>query len=102
MVNGNLYLVWSNEHAGWWAQGRFGYTTDVAKAGRYTRERAIEICRNALPGWRQGMPFPEIPVSEADALELEAVLREGDFIVHSKDAAGAKWTLTRRGLSRRR
>jgi hypothetical protein len=59
MVNGNLYLVWSNEHAGWWAQGRFGYTTDVAKAGRYTRERAIEICRNALPGWRQGMPFPK-------------------------------------------
>lgn len=77
MVNGNLYLVWSSEHASWWAPGRFGYTKDVAKAGRYTRERAIEICRNALLGWRQGMPFPEIPVSEVDALELGAVLREG-------------------------
>jgi hypothetical protein len=65
------YLVWSHEHAAWW-RVHSGYTRTAAKAGRWTRAEAIEICRNALPGqWREGLPFPEIPVAE---LDIEAML----------------------------
>jgi len=41
------YLVWSNEHAAWWAPGGRGYTTLTHMAGRYSKEQADEICRQA-------------------------------------------------------
>jgi hypothetical protein len=44
------YLIWSTEHDGWWGPGGLGYVRHVGEAGRYTREEALEICRNALPG----------------------------------------------------
>ena len=69
-----MYLIWSNEHRAWWRPSEAGYTTHVEAAGRYSRERAIAICRDARGGWREGTPPPEIPVLEADALEaLEAL-----------------------------
>lgn len=43
-----MYLIWSNEHRAWWGPGECGYVPQLSKAGRYTRERAIDICRNAL------------------------------------------------------
>jgi hypothetical protein len=43
----NLWLVWSYEHDAWWKPGRFGYTTDLEKAGRYRYNEALEICDNA-------------------------------------------------------
>lgn len=41
------WLIWSNEHSGWWAHARQGYTYDVAKAGRYSMADALKICSNA-------------------------------------------------------
>jgi hypothetical protein len=62
----DAYLVWSNEHRGWWRPGAWGYTADPAEAGRFTRERAIEICRGALPTAMHLGVMSEIPVRLAD------------------------------------
>lgn len=64
------YLIWSNEHRAWWRPNRCGYTTYVRNAGRYQRDEAIQIARNARNGWVAGQPPPEIAVPEADVLEM--------------------------------
>jgi hypothetical protein len=43
----NNWLIWSNEHKAWWKPNSMGYTTSRKEAGRYTMERATEICRCA-------------------------------------------------------
>ncbi len=58
------WVVWSEEHAAWWARGKRGYTTSLACAGRYSPEEARAICANAnaycAPGtWNEcAMPDP--------------------------------------------
>lgn len=34
------WVVWSEEHGGWWAPGERGYTHFLRAAGRYSEERA--------------------------------------------------------------
>jgi hypothetical protein len=71
-----LYLVWSNEHRGWWGPGRRGYVREVSRAGRYSYKQAIEICRNALgTALHMGM-LAELPVRLDD---VHAFL-EGTFV----------------------
>lgn len=43
----DLWLVWSNEHRGWWSPGRVGYVQSRKAAGRYTYDDALEIVRSA-------------------------------------------------------
>lgn len=43
------YLVWSNEHTAWWKPGSWGYARGLRAAGHFSRQEAIDICRNALP-----------------------------------------------------
>lgn len=61
------YLIWSNEHRAWWRAGRMGYTRRLKEAGVYSRDEALKICRDAIPGTagRLGM-LPEIPVRVSD------------------------------------
>jgi hypothetical protein len=40
-------LIWSFEHNAWWAPDECGYVGDAGQAGRYSLERAEEICRRA-------------------------------------------------------
>lgn len=63
------YLIWSNEHLGWWGRNEHGYTMDIKYAGRYSRERAIQICKKALYGRHRGLPYPELAIAERDALD---------------------------------
>ena len=65
------YLVWSNEHVGWWKPGGWGYGCGLNQAGRFTRAQAIAICRDALPTAGRLGVISEIPVRLAD---LQAVL----------------------------
>ncbi len=37
------YLIWSEEHGGWWRAARRGYTTEMREAGVYTAPEAREI-----------------------------------------------------------
>jgi hypothetical protein len=41
-----FWLIWSNEHRGWWA-GRAGYTEWRAQAGHYGFDEAVEIVHAA-------------------------------------------------------
>ena len=45
-----MYLIWSNEHGGWWRPAEIGYTTELGEAGRYTEERADDIVSEAGDG----------------------------------------------------
>jgi hypothetical protein len=58
------YLISSYEHAAWWRPHECGYTKHRHQAGRYTEERAIEICRNANLGCRDGDVPQEAMVPE--------------------------------------
>lgn len=42
-------LIWSYEHDAWWGPDERGYVRDVESAGRYTPERAADICARAFP-----------------------------------------------------
>lgn len=67
------YLIWSHQHGAWWCPGGFGYTQHVGDAGRFGRDKALEICRAALPGqYKPGGPFPDLPIAEDDLKELIA------------------------------
>ena len=61
------YLIWSNEHRAWWGPNSRGYTPSVHKAGRYDRDFALNICRNA--NFVPTSSPNEIIILEADALE---------------------------------
>lgn len=41
------YLIWSNEHRGWWKPGGWGYTTLTQRAGFYGEAEATAIVRQA-------------------------------------------------------
>lgn len=44
------WLVWSDDHGGWWKPNHRGYTRDIAMAGRYTLRQAQDIViRAACP-----------------------------------------------------
>ena len=66
------YLIWSHEHGGWWKPNRVGYTPDWMQAGSYSHDEALEICTNALNGWRPGRAFNEVPVALADVERMVA------------------------------
>jgi hypothetical protein len=54
------YLIWSFEHSMWWGKNHAGYTLELANAGRYTAEEAVEILCNSVQ-------MEEIPVREHEA-----------------------------------
>jgi hypothetical protein len=41
------YVIWSEQHGGWWAHDRNGYTRYLTNAGRYSKTQAHEIVTNA-------------------------------------------------------
>lgn len=43
------YLLWSNKRQMWWRPDGRGYTEDIAEAGAYTKDQAVEaVTRSAL------------------------------------------------------
>ena len=49
------YLIWSNEHHGWWKPDGGGYTKSKIEAGQYTLEQATQTCLNANCWHSDGM-----------------------------------------------
>ena len=41
------FLIWSNQHGGWWAPGGRGYTLDIGAAGRFTKDLATREVEGA-------------------------------------------------------
>lgn len=54
-----LYYILSMERVGraaaWWKPGEWGYTDVLQQAGKFSRERAFDICRQAMG---QDVPVP--------------------------------------------
>lgn len=71
-MQNDVYLVWSNEHRGWWGPGRCGYSVGLQKAGRYNREQALDICRGAIASAGHLGAIAEIPVRERDVRDFLA------------------------------
>lgn len=63
------YLIWSNEHRGWWKQNRHGYTTRTDKAGQFSFEDASQICENAN---RYDQPISKRPSTGLNEVMVEA------------------------------
>ena len=63
----DTYVVWSNEHKCWWGPNCCGYCGSMAGAGRYTRDEALAICRNARAGREFNENPTEVPLLLADA-----------------------------------
>lgn len=76
------YLIWSNEHQGWWKPGEWGYTTITHLAGRYSKERADAICARA----NQPAAHPEGIPNEVALLAPEPlrVLEEFHFVTEGE------------------
>lgn len=66
------YLIWSNEHRAWWRANRCGYATGLDQAGRYTRQEALDICRDAIPSAMHLSGIAEIPVRLRDIRDFTA------------------------------
>ncbi len=65
-LESDFYLVWSNEHAAWWSPDGCGYSKGLLGAGRYSRARALAICRDALGTAGHLGTFAELPVRLRD------------------------------------
>lgn len=59
------FLIWSFEHDAWWAPNRCGYTTDISKAGRYSKEDAGDIVTSSV--WCEEIAILEAVVDELGA-----------------------------------
>lgn len=76
-----MYVIWSTEHRGWWRPARRGYTHHLAEAGAYSRDVALDICREANkrvwpPGEDQVRLPEEIMILLDDARALVARTRK--------------------------
>jgi hypothetical protein len=74
------WVVWSEEHGGWWMAGALGYTPSLRNAGRFTQERArlIEETANRY--------LPEGVINEVampDPWPRPAAL--GNMVIHVAD-----------------
>jgi hypothetical protein len=66
MADDDTYLVWSNEHMGWWRPGSRGYSRGLRHAGHFSRDQALDICRKAIPSAAHIGYVSEIPVRLTD------------------------------------
>jgi len=79
----SVYLIWSNEHAMWWGPDERGYTGVIEAAGRYTREAAERIRRDASVGGqltvtRTSASGERLDVPPEVAVPAPPLLREQD------------------------
>jgi hypothetical protein len=92
------YVVWSNEHRAWWGPNHCGYTTHLARAGRYTRDDALSIAKSARNGWSpEGNP-DEIALPLADAefclpSSLAAMQAKSPAATHRHKKRGTEYVL---------
>lgn len=79
------FLVWSNEHRGWWRANRSGYTGAMPAAGRYSFEEAFAICNQAnIVQNHGGQPPMETMVPAPESTEFLPPLPSGKLVIGRK------------------
>lgn len=81
------WIIWSNEHSAFWKANRHGYTRLIADAGRYSKEEAEAICRDANPRAWGGLPpeiAPEICMPAPEAMDA-AIKIIDDLLAHYEE-----------------
>lgn len=75
------WLIWSNEHRGWWRPKSAGYTGIIKEAGRYVHDEAFNICMDGgTPrAWSTGIGPYELMVLAPEFTDAAAIkqLAEG-------------------------
>lgn len=84
-MSDEVYVVWSNEHASWWGPFHRGYSRRLDGAGHYTRNEALEICRQAVFTAAHIGMISEIPVRLQD---IEDFMRGAHLL--PREAIGGK------------
>jgi len=59
---GDAYVVWSTLRNAFWRADSAGYTSQLAQAGRYSREEAISIAAGTRDGYASKMIPDEVPI----------------------------------------
>ena len=62
MKTNDAYAVWSEQRGAWWGPGSRGYRRKFSESGRFSREQALDICRNALFDCLREKKLTELPV----------------------------------------
>jgi len=57
-----MWMVWSQEHNGWWRPAKQGYTNEIREAGKYCYEEALDITRSA--NWAGRFEEAMVPVTD--------------------------------------
>jgi len=91
-ANQGTWLIYSHEHDAWWKPGGWGYTGRQDEAGRYTEEKAREICERAAYGWRDGQLPPEVMVP-VDSSDMLSAIRDATAAAIDARAAGHRPTV---------
>jgi hypothetical protein len=68
------YLIWSIDHSLWWCENSRGYTDEIERAGRFQKDRALSICKDASPrsgSDLDGFSISDIPIQVDIAKELK-------------------------------
>lgn len=81
------FFIWSLEHNAWWGPNWMGYTTELHRAGRYDRQEAERIVREAnVRTFNEAM----IPVRYVRLLPDCDCDQSGDpdLLTHASDCAG--------------
>lgn len=72
-----VWLIWSNKWNCWYRSGCSGYTSDIAQAGLYDRQKAAEHYDGPVPKkYRDTEPFPLSSVQAHIRRRIEDVRRE--------------------------
>jgi hypothetical protein len=84
MSNEDRWLIWSYEHDAWWRPGSWGYTRELAEAGRYSAAEAERIVAraNVVTVNEQAIPLAEAPTFVPASSIVCPVCRRRSFNLH--------------------
>ena len=72
------FLIWSNQHQGWWKANRHGYTTRTDRAGYFSFDEARAICLHANRFTPQASGPQEVMVNAPSPDQIKLDLEHPD------------------------
>lgn len=76
MAEERRFVIWAQDYSLYWGPNRGGYTSNLARAGRYTREEADSIAKVRGTDIPQEAPLP-CAACGGSGLEAEGAVGNG-------------------------